>query len=50
VTGGDDTQSQSLTNMTGMVYVIDIRARKVVAQVTNVGIEPYGVTIVEGSD
>jgi YVTN family beta-propeller protein len=50
VTGGDDTQSQSLTNMTGMVYVIDIRARKVVAQVTNVGIEPYGVTIFEGSD
>jgi len=31
VTGGDDTQSQSLTNMTGMVYVIDIRARRVVA-------------------
>jgi YVTN family beta-propeller protein len=50
VTGGDDTQSQSLTKMTGMVYVIDIRARRVVAQVTNVGIEPYGVAVFEGSD
>jgi len=30
--------------------VIDIRARRVVAQVTNVGIETYGVTIFEGSD
>lgn len=50
VTGGDDTGSKSSTNPTGMVYVIDIPNRKVVAQVTNVGIEPYGVTIVDDAD
>jgi DNA-binding beta-propeller fold protein YncE len=50
VTGGDDTIGASATNPTGMVYLIDLMARKVVAQVTNVGIDPYGVIIVEHAD
>jgi hypothetical protein len=47
VTGGDFTVTTSATDPTGMVYVIDLVKRNVVAQVTGVGIEPYGVTIVE---
>jgi DNA-binding beta-propeller fold protein YncE len=38
VTGGDDTLAVSATRPTGMLYVIDLRTRRVVAQVTNVGI------------
>jgi DNA-binding beta-propeller fold protein YncE len=44
VTGGDDTLAASATNPTGMVYVIDLGSRSVAAQVTNIGIDPYGVT------
>jgi DNA-binding beta-propeller fold protein YncE len=50
VTGGDDTVAISAINPTGMVYVIDLRTRSIVAQVTNVGIDPYGVTIVEDEE
>jgi DNA-binding beta-propeller fold protein YncE len=46
VTGGDDTLTASAANPTGMVHVIDLVSRNVVAQVTNIGIDPYGVTIV----
>jgi DNA-binding beta-propeller fold protein YncE len=47
VTGGDDTLADSAARSTGMLYVIDLRTRRVVAQVTNIGIDPYGVTIVD---
>jgi YVTN family beta-propeller protein len=50
VTGGDDTLAASATRATGMVYVIDLRTRNVVAQVTGVGIDPYGVTVVEDAE
>ena len=50
VTGGDDTLAASATNPTGMVYVIDLGSRTVAAQVTRVGIDPYGVTIVDDAD
>jgi DNA-binding beta-propeller fold protein YncE len=50
VTGGDDTLTASATNPTGMVHVIDLVSRNVVAQVTNIGIDPYGVTIVDDAD
>jgi DNA-binding beta-propeller fold protein YncE len=49
VTGGDDTMTAS-TKPTGMVYVIDLISRSVAAHVTNVGIDPYGVTIVDDAD
>lgn len=47
VTGGDDTLAASATDPTGMVYVIDLGSRSIAAQVTKVGIDPYGVTIVD---
>jgi DNA-binding beta-propeller fold protein YncE len=50
VTGGDDTLATSATSPTGMVYVIDLSLGKVVAQVTNVGIDPYGVAIADNGD
>jgi YVTN family beta-propeller protein len=50
VTGGDDTVAASAVSPTGMLYVIDLRTRSVVAQVTNVGIDPYGVAIIEVDD
>ena len=49
VTGGDDTLVAS-TRATGMIYVIDLRTRNVAAQVTGVGIDPYGVTVVEDAE
>jgi YVTN family beta-propeller protein len=33
-----------------MVYVIDLLSNNVAAQVTGVGIDPYGVTVVEDAD
>jgi DNA-binding beta-propeller fold protein YncE len=50
VTGGDETLTASTTNPTGMVYVIDLGSRSVAAQVTGVGIDPYGVTVVDDAD
>lgn len=50
VTGGDDTLTASATDPTGMVYVIDLGSRSVAAQITKVGIDPYGVTIVDDAD
>jgi DNA-binding beta-propeller fold protein YncE len=47
VTGGDDTLATSTTRATGMVYFIDLRTRTVAAQVTGVGIDPYGITVVD---
>ena len=50
VTGGDDNLAASTTNPTGMVYVIDLGSRSVAAQITKVGIDPYGVTVVDDAD
>jgi YVTN family beta-propeller protein len=50
VTGGDDTLAASTTRATGVVYVIDLRTRSVAAQITGVGIDPYGVTVVEDAE
>jgi YVTN family beta-propeller protein len=50
VTGGDDTLAASTTTATGMVHVIDLSTRKVAAQVTGVGIDPYGVAVVEDAE
>jgi YVTN family beta-propeller protein len=50
VTGGDDTLAASATDPTGMVYVIDLGSRRVATQITEVGIDPYGVTIVDDAD
>jgi YVTN family beta-propeller protein len=50
VTGGDDTLAASTARATGMVYVIDLRTHDVTAQVTGVGIDPYGVTVVEDAE
>ena len=50
MTGGDDTLTASATNPTGVVYVIDLGSRSVAAQVIKVGIDPYGVTIVDDAD
>jgi len=47
VTGGDDTLAVSATNPTGMVYVINLGSRNIAAQVTKIGIDPYGVTFVD---
>jgi YVTN family beta-propeller protein len=33
-----------------MVYIIDLRSRSVVATVTGVGNDPYGLAIVEEGD
>jgi YVTN family beta-propeller protein len=33
-----------------MAYVIDLRTLSVAAQVTGVGIDPYGVTVVEDAE
>jgi DNA-binding beta-propeller fold protein YncE len=46
VTGGD-ALAASTTKATGMVYVIDLRTGNVAVQVTGVGIDPYGVAVVE---
>jgi DNA-binding beta-propeller fold protein YncE len=50
VTGGDDTLAASATDATGMVYMIDLGSRSVAGQVTKVGIDPYGVTIVDDAN
>jgi len=34
----------------GTVWIVDLRARKVVATVTGVGNDPYGLALVEADD
>jgi YVTN family beta-propeller protein len=48
--GGDDTLAVSATRATGTVFVIDLLTNNVATQVTGVGIDPYGVTVVEDAD
>ena len=47
VAGGANTIKASATNMTGTAFVIDLQKRAQVATVTNVGIDPYGVAILD---
>jgi len=47
VAGGANTIKASATNMTGTAFVIDLQKRAQVATVTNVGIDPYGVAVVD---
>ena len=47
VAGGDNTIKASATNLTGTAFVIDLPKRAQVATVSNVGIDPYGVAIVD---
>lgn len=49
--GRDDAEVIASSNKpTGTVYVIDLRTRAIVATVANVGIDPYGVAIVDNAD
>jgi DNA-binding beta-propeller fold protein YncE len=50
VAGGNNTIKASATNLTGTAFIIDIPKRAVVATVTNVGIDPYGVAILENAN
>jgi len=50
VSGGPNTITASATNLTGTVHVIDLHTRTQVATVTGVGIDPYGLVMVENVD
>jgi hypothetical protein len=47
VSGGPNTIEASATNLTGMLHIIDLSARAQVAAVTGVGIDPYGLVIID---
>jgi DNA-binding beta-propeller fold protein YncE len=50
VSGGPNTIAASTTELTGMIHIIDLRTLTQVATVTGVGIDPYGVVIVDSVD
>ena len=47
VAGGGNTIKKSTTDMTGTAFVIDLQKKAVAATVANVGIDPYGVAILD---
>jgi DNA-binding beta-propeller fold protein YncE len=47
VAGGANTIKASATNLTGTAFVIDLQKKAQVATVANVGIDPYGVAILD---
>jgi DNA-binding beta-propeller fold protein YncE len=47
VAGGNNTIKASATNMTGTAFLIDLQKKAVAATVANVGIDPYGVAILD---
>jgi len=47
VAGGANTIKASSTNLTGTAFVVDLQKKAQVATVTNVGIDPYGVAILD---
>jgi DNA-binding beta-propeller fold protein YncE len=47
VAGGNNTIKASATNLTGTAFVIDLQKKAVAAIVANVGIDPYGVAILD---
>ncbi|MEA2950483.1 MAG: hypothetical protein QOJ96_3 [Alphaproteobacteria bacterium] len=50
VAGGNNTIKASATNLTGSVFIIDLQKKTVIANVSNVGIDPYGVAILENAN
>jgi len=50
IAGGPNSITASATILTGVLHVIDLRTRAQVATVSGVGIDPYGVTIVDRVD
>ncbi|HEV7576308.1 MAG TPA: hypothetical protein VGO85_09705, partial [Caldimonas sp.] len=50
ISGGPNTISNSETNLTGMLHIIDLQHFYQVATVAQVGIDPYGVVVVERVD
>jgi hypothetical protein len=50
VSAGANTIIASDTNLTGMLHIIDLNAQVQVATVTGVGIDPYGLVIVDAMD
>jgi len=50
VSGGPNTITASTTELTGMIHIIDLQTRTQVATVTGVGIDPYGLVIVDSVD
>ena len=47
VAGGNNTIKASATNLTGTAFVVDLQKKAQVATVANVGIDPYGVAILD---
>jgi DNA-binding beta-propeller fold protein YncE len=47
VAGGNNTIKASATNLTGTAFMIDLQKKALAATVSNVGIDPYGVAIVD---
>jgi DNA-binding beta-propeller fold protein YncE len=47
VAGGNNTIKKSSTDLTGTAFVIDLQKKAVAATVTGVGIDPYGVAILD---
>src|SRR6202035_1350979 len=47
VAGGSNTIKASATNLTGTAFVIDLQKNAVAATVAGVGIDPYGVAILD---
>jgi DNA-binding beta-propeller fold protein YncE len=47
VAGGGNTIKASTTNMTGTAFIIDLQKKAQAATVTNVGIDPYGVAVLD---
>jgi DNA-binding beta-propeller fold protein YncE len=47
VAGGNNTIKASATNLTGTAFVIDLQKKAQVATVTGVGIDPYGVAVLD---
>ncbi len=50
VSGGPNSITSSATNLTGMLHIVDLNTRAQVATVTGVGIDPYGLIIVDAID
>jgi DNA-binding beta-propeller fold protein YncE len=47
VAGGNNTIKKSATDMTGTAFVIDLQKKAQAATVTGVGIDPYGVAVLD---
>lgn len=50
VSGGPNTITASATNLSGTLHIVDLNAQAQVATVTGVGIDPYGLVLVDAVD